>query len=163
MKISIRYCNICNVIQIFKLRNVFALWHVLIFNVDFSKLPTWNGKYSPNDFEIIYINLNILFESMMPNHANLYKEKILFHKDLSSNNIKSVIDHWKRHEKLIPPVILVMDKTIDPNSLNTNLLNIADGRHRINVAYFLRNENIPIMILKKQSVKVKSILSFDNG
>lgn len=158
MKINIRYYNICNAIQRFKLRDVSPFWHILISDIDFSKLPVWNRKYSVNDFEIIYINLNDLFESMMPNHANLYKEKILFHKDLSSNNIKSVIDHWKSHEKLIPPIIQVMDKTIDPNSLNTNLLNIADGRHRINVAHFLMSENIPILIFKSQSEKVKSIL-----
>ncbi|MBX2896369.1 MAG: hypothetical protein KF763_13050 [Cyclobacteriaceae bacterium] len=136
-----------------QLDKIVPLWHTDIVDIDLRcqrhNLPAAKLRHG---IEIIQnVDIELLFDNMFSSEAEYYREKKLFRDD-SDWSISRVMDHWIKGEKLIPPTI-----TFESHVTSRNLYP-ADGKHRINVAYFYGACQIPILILKSQRQQILDLL-----
>lgn len=89
----------------------------------------------------------------------MFREKKLYNPSLIDCQISDILNFWIKGEKLIPPTILVIDRTIKNTIKDTDKIFPVDGKHRLNVAYYLGCTKIPIFVINKQLDKIKSILN----
>lgn len=135
-----------------QLKSLEILWHENIDDIDLSKqYHSLDKPLLEAGFDIIKnVDIELLFDKMLEGNPQLFREKRLFHEELSSSNIANIIDHWLRKEKLIPPTILLVENSTD--------LFPTDGKHRLNVAYYFGVTTIPIFVINPQKEKILEIL-----
>jgi len=135
-------------------------WHTNVEEIDLSKQRENLGQdLLEEGFTILdSVDIELLFDKMSPGNPEMFREKNLYNEDLCDLKISDVLDKWINKVRLIPPTILVFDKTIYKSIDNTNQLFATDGKHRINVAYYYGATQIPILVINKQLDKIKSIL-----
>ena len=137
-----------------KLQAVIPLWHTSVRDICLTDQPdnlpavrSYKGIEIVND-----VNFELLLNNMFPERAADYRERELFHRLLDEMKIARIIDHWSKGEKLIPPTI-TFEKREDRN------LFPAEGKHRLNVAYYYRVSQIPIVILTSERERILPLLN----
>lgn len=146
-----------------ELNNIVPLWHINIEDIDLTKQrENLTDDLLEEGFTIIEnVNIELLFDKMSSGNPNMFREKILYNKDLLDWKISDVLDNWRKGIKLIPPTISIIDKTIYNANTDTNELFATDGKHRINVAYYFGVTSIPIFVINKELEKIKTILNLN--
>ncbi len=158
-----RHQEIVKLYKSSKLNDVTPLWHTTIEEIDLAKQrENLREDLLEEGFKIIEnINIELLFDKMSSGNPDMFREKVLYNDDLNDWKISDVLDNWINGTKLIPPTILVIDKTIDNMVTDTNELFATDGKHRLNVAYYYGATSIPIFVVNKQLDKIKTILNLN--
>lgn len=105
------------------------------------------------------VDIELLFDHMLSGNPAMFREKVLYNKDLIKETISEIIHLWQSDIPLIPPTIVISDKTLPNGLVDTEKLFPADGKHRINVAYYFGITEIPIFVSNKQLGKMKRILN----
>jgi len=136
------------------LGNVAPLWHLDKSDIDFGKQnEQLDTDLMAQGYTILNnINIEALINSLQAPWHDLYRKKYLFHtKHWDDWKICEIIYNWSNHNKLIPPSICF-------NELLTDKTFPADGKHRINVAYYFGATEIPIIIPNKHSLEVSKLI-----
>jgi hypothetical protein len=128
-------------------------WHVNLSDINFFDLNNSEiFELLRDGLEIIdVVSIQKLIEAMPEEWLDLFEDRQLFHDDLGASNIANVIQHWRDGQKLIPPIITLMD--------NNEEVYPADGKHRVNVAYFFNADTIPIIVPKSQKDRIIELLN----
>jgi hypothetical protein len=83
------------------------------------------------------VSIHTIINKLKSKNKTILEKKELFQKDLDLKRTCRIIKHWQKKERLIPPTIIWNDE---------NCIEIADGRHRLNTAFCLGENNILIMV-----------------
>jgi len=144
-----------------KHKGIQPVWHTDISKIDLLKQrDNFCEDLLVEEITIIDdVDIELLFDKMLTGVSEMFRKKVLYHKDLCDWKISDVLDKWLNSAKLIPPTIFVTDKTVDKYISNTNNIFPIDGKHRLNVAYYYGVTNIPIIVVKKRLGKIKTILN----
>jgi hypothetical protein len=143
-----------------QLPNIIPIWHTNIADIDLTKQRNnLTEDLLEEGFTIIEdVDIELLFDKIYSGNREMFREKELYNNDLDEMKISDVLDNWIKGTKLIPPTILVSDKTINNSITDSNELFPTDGKHRLNVAYYYGATRIPIFVINKQLDKIKTIL-----
>lgn len=143
-----------------KLPIIKPLWQIEISEMDFSMLREPSFKNLSKDEISVIENVSIesIFDNMYSANQEMFREKILYNQHLSERKISDVLDCWIRGIKLIPPILKVIDGSLNDINPNTDIVHPDDGKHRINVAYFYGVTEIPIIVLNTQLEKLNRLL-----
>lgn len=146
------------------LHDIVPLWHEAPEQIDLNlQTHSIDTDIIRDGIDVIRnVNFEILLDHLVKGQSELIREKDLFNNDLLETSISKVVNHWRNGEALIPPTIVLVDPEY-PNPLGITFayndeLHPIDGKHRLNAAYYLGSEQIPIVVLKRQANKIKRIL-----
>lgn len=135
-----------------KITNLIPLWHHDENQIDFERQgDEIDPDFFSEGFTILEADIRVLFKSFDPLWTSMFLRKELYKKEQCPDKISGVVYHWMQGIHLIPPTIL--------NVHDSDCLFPADGKHRLNVAYFFGAETIPIIVANKQLEKVKRIMN----
>lgn len=115
-------------------------------------IPIWNDRkedinlelqpHKLNDdiildgYEILWVNFEELLDKLIQGNPKEFRKKKLFNRYFSASRMYRVWDNWVNGVKLIPPSIVSVNGKLFP----------ADGKHRLNVAYYLGVREIPVFV-----------------
>ncbi len=129
-----------------------AHWHLSVNDIDFScQREQINDDLLSEGYTLIPdVEVESLLDSMQDGNPELYRRKSLFGKYWSDYKICDVINHWQSDTRLIPPTIIF-------NRL-LNKIYVAEGKHRLNVAYFFGCKVLPIIVPNVYLPQVRKLI-----
>lgn len=146
------------------LHNISPCWHLDVNEIDLSLQDhQYAGQLATETFTIINVNFENLLDHL-PLNAQLIRRQQLYNEEWKGFNISRIISHWRRNEALIPPTIAISNagyaQKVGLGGFpgNDEDLHAIDGKHRMNVAYNLNSQFIPIIIFDFQFERVSEIL-----
>jgi hypothetical protein len=136
-----------------EITTLIPLWHEKIEDIDISNPRTSSLNrevLSEGLANIPNVSIELLLDKMISGNPELYRRKELLNEGWGDGNIYEVIYHWKNGKKLTPPSIKYLEEV--------QKLFVADGKHRLNVAYYFGATHIPIVMGKKEYHLIKQVL-----
>lgn len=113
-------------------------WFLSFDEIEKSSLPEHLKPEASRSILINDVSMEILITKLQRGNPEIIKSKDLFHPRMNRNKTGQIVDAWKRNIPLLPPTIFFIPQM--------KRLEIEDGRHRLNIAYYFEAEKIPIIV-----------------